>query len=160
MSKVNKMYIDWQVARVKSKDFKDVKDKCENVYQFLLKNLSKNNQERVLNYLNGLFLPYKHSNRQAAEIVMWYVGEVEDLSPGIVELPESKFESFSRNELIKVSNDLIKRSKKWADGGYLHKDQNNLIIDILKFLGKNDELERFLKILDGFSKKITHKFIY
>ena len=59
MARVNKFNIAWQIERVKARSIKDVNQKVKHVVSFLNKNKSKENYERVLNWLKMTKVAYR-----------------------------------------------------------------------------------------------------
>jgi hypothetical protein len=136
MQQINKYDINWQITRCLAKKEKSLEKKLELVNNFFNSNLSIENQERCLNWLEGLLLGYKRTNPTAVIRIRQEIEGFKSFS--CLNKEEVKTEEDRLNnacniplkQRIELWKDLFKRNEKWLSKGYYHKQQN----DFLEFL--------------------------
>lgn len=156
---INKFDLKWQVFRVNLKSLKTFEEKTEAVVEFLKANPTRGTKARVLNYLEGLSMAYRDSDRAfilsiKKELESFPVSESIDFVP-------NNYEKFTRTELHKLAKDLFIRTKKWLLKGYRHEDQISFLKGLLIYLKDKSQLED-LQFLIDYSLEIpnTHKFFF
>ena len=169
---ISKYNFDWQIVRVLAKtQMSDLNDKLFLVNDFFDNNPTIENQERVINWLEGLSLGYKHNNEDAVYIIgleIMRYKEMKDLSKeNILSKEELLVEVFKTYVKARINlwKDLFKRNEKWLSKGYNQKDLNDFM-DFLYLTLEDIDLGRFsyekLKQLReaALTMKNTHKFLY
>ena len=115
---VNKFNTDWQVTREEAKKIKDVDAKISHVKNFLVKNPSKANFARILNWTRMTKLGYKNSSPEMGQKFEEFNDYLdaninkftsEDTDTNLEDLPEAKF--------IAVYKDLVHRKNDFQHGG-------------------------------------------
>ena len=151
---ITKYNLKWQLVRVRIKGSKvSFDDKIEAVLNYLEEEESLQAWERVYNYLEGLERGYKSSSDEyKMDVIRGILSQLktakENLELKIEE--EDDWDCFSDEGVkkigIKLYKDLFLRSKKWLEGGYIHKEQEAFIDklhDALVKVGAGDFKESY-----------------
>lgn len=153
---ISKYNLDWQVTRVQCKDLKTVESKVEHVLLFLSTYRSNQNRERVVNYLEGLALGYKNTNKEAVDYINDAIASIGSRTDYAWDIWDHSHVKWSDDDLLKCYKDNFKRFKLYANRGYIH----NELYEFLKtFSCANIEEIEELKIS---AKKIpnSHHFFF
>ena len=146
----------WQLAGVKNKKEKFLKNKLDNVVSFLYNYPSADNKDRVLNYLNGLELGYK--DLLSRDTVRRCYIQVSEFKPTEKDTDVS-VRIIDTSDLLFLYNDLYKRNEQWLKNNYRHKEQNRFLEKLYEELRSRD-----IKVGKNFDTipidKSKHKFIY
>lgn len=153
---VSKYNLLWQLARVKNKKEKLLKNKLDNVVSFLHNYPSIENKNRVLNYLNGLELGYK--DLLSRDTVGRCYTQVSKFNP-TEEDTDVSVKIIDTSDLLFLYNDLYKRNEQWLKNNYRHKGQNEFLEKLYKELTfRGVEMDKNFDIIPVGKSK--HKFIY
>ena len=155
---ITKYDIDWQVKRVSLKKYKTFQEKCEAVKEFFLEQNNTADRERVLNYLEGLSMAYRGTDRQY----------ILDFMHDLAKLPvkdENRFNmdlsKYTDKELKTVAKDNMQRCVKYLKKGYRHPELIQFLKDIYKHLGDKESLEELEKhIKDSMYIQNSHKYFF
>lgn len=175
---ITKYDVDWQMVRTKVKGQKTPFDeKLKIVKDFWSNNPTIDNQERILNWLEGLKMGYIASHNDSA--INDIDKEMEDYKS---EVPQEKEEDLTDQEQIdKIKHydfkdrlalwkDLFKRNEDWLEKGYNHKEHNHFM-DLLWLVFRDNKEEgnipaeydsiKLYKLRNAAEKKEnTHKFFF
>lgn len=133
---ITKYEINWQVVRFLAKKEKNVEKKLKIVNDFFINNLSIDNKERCLNWLEGLAMSYRKKNEGAIVLISQEVNTINSI---VVDNKEQDYSEediinniskYNTEDLVGLWKDLFKRNEKWLKKGYIHEEQNNFM-DIL-----------------------------
>ena len=105
--RTNKFSIAWQIVRTNAKDQKDPDKKIQYVLDFLTQNPSRENYDRVLNWVKMTGVAYKDGIRKKFEDTTAKLINTKDEYQGTDN--ENDLSKISTAELTKVYNDLKKR---------------------------------------------------
>jgi hypothetical protein len=155
---ISKFDIDWQMFRLSLKKLPSYLDKMEAAADYLLSHKDKATKERVLNYLEGLSLAYKGSERQNIVDLMSDFKELEVTSDN----PKSSdFNKYDKKSLTALARDLWIRTKKWLDKGYRHEEQIEFLRQLYTYVGDSVSLDRLENAVeDSMEIPNTHKFMF
>jgi hypothetical protein len=127
---ISKYDLDWQIVRASVKGSKmDVYTKLDHVINFYNSHISKENHERVLNWLEGLALGYKKRTtkymREAFSEVMNLLTVYNSIDVTGLKSIESTndYSKYTFEQRYTLWVDLFKRTKAWARKGYVHQEQ-------------------------------------
>lgn len=112
---INKFNIHWQIVRVNARSIKNASNKIKYVMNFLKDNKNIHNYGRVLNWLQMSKLGYKNLDRKFFDYAISLIKDREkeyDYKDN-----DNDFSKVSREDLLKVYNDLSKRKY-----GFLYKN--------------------------------------
>jgi hypothetical protein len=173
---VSKYDLDWQIVRVSVKGPKtNVYAKLSKVLDFFDNNKSKENWERVTNWLEGLLLGYKkpqtlhslNAFNSVNEILKTFKAIDIDTLPSIESINDFSKHSFEERYTLWV--DLFKRTKAWGQKGYIHREQ----LEFCEQLWKSFSVEEYSVISALYNKEAfddmisraivtpnTHKFLF
>ena len=116
------------------------------ISDFLYNNYNFETVVRVVNYLYGWWAPVKDDK---ILIFMDHIKIVYNHENEIYNLKE-ELNKYAFKEIKSLYKDLKLRNKKWLSSGYYHQHQNQLMLDILEYLGEEDwdlkELQLYGKI--------------
>lgn len=174
---ISKYNLKWQLVRAAIKGNKvKFDDKIELVLDYLGEEESLQAWERVYNYLEGLERGYKSSSDEyKMDVIRGILSQLktakENLELKIEE--EDDWGCFSDEEVkkigIKLYKDLFLRSKKWLEGGYIHKEQEAFIDKLhgslikagVDYFGENYKIDALREMRHNASKlKNKHKFFF
>lgn len=170
-NKVSKYDIHWQVVRVSVKGkhnhipYAKAYGVCS-LYYNEFPNISR--KERVLNWLKGLKMGYKDSEKK--EQINQLMQIVEGVkAPEIYEPTANSLEAMRRypdSKLLAVYKDLYRTNEKWLKKGYIHPECNKFIDNLYLTLDGCSIPDRYsfsrLEILrsEASQKPNTHKFLF
>jgi len=153
---ISKYDLDWQIVRASVKGSKmDVYAKLDRVIDFYNTHTSKENWERVVNWLEGLALGYK---KQTTLYTLNAFHSVNELLKVFKKIDIDKLESIeSINDFSKYTfeqryvlwKDLLIRTKNWAKNGYIHQEQ----LDFCNALWNSFTYEEEAKISSYYAKE-------
>jgi hypothetical protein len=155
---ISKYDINWQVKRVSLKKLKTYQYKCTTAAHYLAEHSNVADQERVLNYLEGLSMAYKSDARAYIlavrdELSQMVVSDANECS--------AEYSAYTSQELKAVMKDLQVRNAKWLKNGYCNTELNDFIISLATHLGETQFLAD-LSSMVACSKLLpnTHKFFF
>ena len=106
-TRTNKFSIAWQIVRTNAKDQKDPDKKIQYVLNFLKQNPSRENYDRVLNWVKMTGVAYKDDIRKKFEDATTNLINTKDEYQGVDN--DNDLSKISTAELDKVYKDLKKR---------------------------------------------------
>lgn len=150
--RVYKYYTYWQIQRVRAKDLKTTEDKLNQMELFLLKESTMSNLKRVINWANGLNLTVKDPK------IDEFKKEILSRRYNYQADREESFDSFEKDDLMKLYKDLKRRADKWAKNHYYNCDLLGYLQKLALYLGENisELIDRSLHD----KEKSTHKFLF
>jgi len=167
---ITKYNIDWQIIRVCAKKMKTCEEKIAVCEQYFKENMTVDNKERYINWLEGLLLGYKASNdMQSVDIIIEKIDESYSIKCKSKETNQVSSESsilkYDDKRLSTVFNDLCDRNIRWLSKGYFNTELNEFIDNIHKCIRDKHAVKKKKEKLDMMrcsSKKIknTYSFIY
>ena len=141
----------WQLTRMDMKGA-SLDDKLAAMLQFYLDYPSLENQDRVVNYLKGVYVNCKETK------VLDYIAAIQAVSATMPDTDIS-IDGVPTKQLTLLYKDLFSRNKKWLKTNYRNSDLNDFIERLYTELTKRDvELEKNFDIIP--EGKSTHKFIF
>lgn len=155
---ITKFDLDWQVFRVSLKKYKTYIEKCEQAKSYLIANANIADQERVLNYLEGLSMAYKCEQRE-------YILSIKESLHKLDVTNENKFSfdlsKYTEKELKSTANDNFARCKKFLLKGYRHNELIEFLNKIYSYLDLKEK-QKELDLLVEESKKLenSHRFFF
>jgi hypothetical protein len=169
---ITKYNIDWQIVRVQLKNKKEIEDKLAMAYSYFIAHKTKDTQERVVNWLEGLALGYKASKqwdvikRIEEEKTRYEVsGKLKKEENRISTIDE--MQRYDLGIRAKVYIDLYTRNVKWLKNGYVQKEINNFMDTLRYSIFKEgcpivENYHRHIILLRKEASKIpnTHKFLF
>ena len=155
---ISKFDIDWQVFRVSLKDLSSYEQKCDKVEHYLIANNNIADQERVINYLEGLSMAYNGTSRQ-------YILDIKNKLLHLEVTDENKFNQdvtkYDKTALVKTAQDNFIRCKKYLSNGYRHQELIGFLKLIYEYLGNHSKLDQLDNLIDqSYNKKNTHKYFF
>lgn len=173
---ISKFDLDWQIVRASVKGSKmDVFKKLYFVNDFYRRNKSKENHERVLNWLEGLALGYKKQTTLYMMNAFHVVHEMLDdyRTMDVDKLPsvdsENDFSKYTFEQRYTLWKDLLARTKSWAKKGYIHQEQlefcnalwDSFTFDEVDMISSYYSKDNFDEIISRAQKlPNTHKFLF
>lgn len=170
MTKVYKYDIDWQIVRAKLKTIKDIPTKIDFVKSFYETHPTETNKERILNWLEGLLI-VKSLNIHDKFFLETYAEELKETNPKTKgsnsrKAKDQNFSKYSNADLELLFSDLFIRAKKWLGAGYINKEFDEFMIELIKNiepssskirnqLNQYKDLKERAKFLPN-----THKWVY
>lgn len=151
---ITKYTVEWQIARVRAKKAKKCEDKLEIVKTYFDDKTTYSRFERSYNWTEGLLRGYKDQINKAKTAAFLDYLEKNKPQYSSIDLDHDDF-SITEPELIRfLYKDLYKRTQKWLQQGYAHKEQ----ITFLHNLAKECEhtLESILNTRSYDINTITH----
>lgn len=147
---ISKFDLDWQIIRAEVKGSKIAVDKkIAIVHTFFLNNQSLENQERIVNWLEGL----EHAFRLKIDgiehaLITDMLRQYKQLS----NLPSKKslndFTKYNFERRYHLWKDLFNRTKNWGKRGYTHPEQIQFCDQLWKSFTKDEKS----KITNRYSK--------
>lgn len=155
---ITKFDIEWQIKRVSLKSYKTYIEKCDVAAAYLIKNKNIADRERVLNYLEGLSMAYRNTDRK-------YILDFKDELAKIEVSAENKcnvdLNQFTHKELTSVGKDLMIRAKGWLKDGYRNEELLNFLTRVLEATNDTKRLNQLNELIE-YSKSLqnTHSFFF
>ena len=141
----------WQLLRMKIKQT-SLDNKLEKLLYFYQQYPSKENQDRINNYLKGLHISNKHPN------ILQCINQIKLIIPNVQDV-DIDVNNVCTQDLVKLYKDLYNRNNKWLKNNYRNKDLNDFL-----YLLYNELHNRNIIIKKNFDiiphDKSTHKFIF
>lgn len=175
---ISKYDIDWQMVRAKVKGQKTpFDDKLKIVKDFWTQYPTLDNQERILNWLEGLRMGYIASHNNSA--INSIDKEMENYKNEVTSKKEEdltdqeqidKIKKYDFDSRLGLWKDLFKRNENWLEKSYNHKEHNHFM-DLLWLVFRENKEEsdipeeydsiKLYKLRKAADKKEnTHKFFF
>ena len=168
---VSKYDLDWQIVRASVKGPKTyVSEKLAHVTRFYDNNISKENWERVTNWLEGLVIAYKKNSRERVwvdDVLSRFKRIQFDKLPSVESTND--FTKYTFEQRLILWKDLALRTKVWAEKGYIHIEQTEFCVELWKSfslkeqekISPNYSIENFERIIASAKGKAnTHIFLF
>jgi hypothetical protein len=141
----------WQLLRIKIKQT-SLDNKLEKLLCFYQQYPSKENQDRITNYLKGLYISNKHTN------ILQCIHHIKSIIPNAQDV-DIDINNVCTQDLVKLYKDLYNRNSKWLKNNYRNKDLNNFLYLLYNELhNRNTIVKKNFDIIPV--DKSTHKFIF
>ena len=141
----------WQLLRMEIKQT-SLDNKLEKLLCFYQQYPSKENQDRIINYLKGLYISNKHPN------ILQCIDQIKSITSNVQDV-DIDINNVRTQDLVKLYKDLYNRNNKWLKNNYRNKDLNDFLCLLYNELyNRNIIVKKNFDIIP--QDKSTHKFIF